>query len=46
MKTVITAVAVAIFTDNAALADIPTHSATYYEAIKPEVQEATLVFMN
>ena len=40
MKTVITAVAVAIFADNAALADIPTHSATYYEAIKPEVQEA------
>ena len=22
------------------LADIPKHSATYYEAIKPEVQEA------
>lgn len=40
MKTLIT-VCVAIFAFKVALADIPKHSATYYEAIKPEVQEAT-----
>jgi len=39
MKTLIT-VSVAIFAFKAALADIPKHSATYWEAIKPEVQEA------
>ena len=39
MKTLII-VGVAMFVLKVALAGIPKHSATYYEAIKPEVQEA------
>ena len=39
MKTLIT-VGVAMFAIKVALADIPKHSTTYYETIKPEVQEA------
>lgn len=39
MKMLLT-VFVAMFTLKVAYADIPRHSATYYEAIKPEVQEA------
>ena len=39
MKTLITT-GVAMFAFKAALADIPKHSLTYYEAVKPEVQEA------
>ena len=35
-----TCVGIGFFASMIAIADIPKHSATYYEAIKPEVQEA------